>query len=159
MIYGQLKNLEQEKSAFSPVLQKALLYLKNTDLAKLAIGRHDIEGDTIFALVSEYQTEPKQDRRPEAHQKYIDIQYLASGEEIIGCSLLSDQCIVLQDELKEKDLIFYKEIMEETDMVLEPGTYAVLFPNDVHRPNCMRKTTQTVKKVVIKIAISQLSDD
>ncbi|MDF2634451.1 MAG: hypothetical protein K0R78_1325 [Pelosinus sp.] len=156
MIYGQLKNFEQEKVIFSPALQKGLLYLKNTDLATLSVGRHDIDGDTIFALVSEYVTEPKKDRRPEAHKKYIDIQYLASGEEMIGCSLLAPEYEVLQDELELKDLIFYKEVQQEVDMLLKPGVYAVLFPNDVHRPCCMLGSAAKVKKVVVKIAISAL---
>ncbi len=156
MIYGQLKNFEQEKIAFSPALQKGLLYLKNTDLSTLSVGRHDIDGDTIFALVSEYATEPKKDRKPEAHQRYIDIQYLASGEEMIGCSLLSSEYEVLQDELEQKDLIFYNEVKQEVDMLLKPGVYAVLFPNDVHRPCCMVSSAARVKKVVIKIAVSAL---
>lgn len=156
MIYGQLNNFEQEKVAFSPALQKGLLYLKNTDLSTLSVGRHDIDGDNIFALVSEYVTEPKKDRKPEAHQRYIDIQYLASGEEMIGCSLLSSECEVLQDELELKDLIFYNEVKQEVDMLLKPGVYAVLFPNDVHRPCCMLNSAARVKKVVIKIAVSAL---
>lgn len=156
MIYGQLKNFEQEKVAFSPALQKGLLYLKNTDLSTLSVGRHDIDGDTIFALVSEYATEPKKDRKPEAHQRYIDIQYLASGEEMIGCSLLSSEYEVLQDELELRDLIFYNEVKQEVDMLLKPGVYAVLFPSDVHRPCCMVSSAARVKKVVIKIAVSAL---
>lgn len=156
MIYGQLKNFEQEKVAFSPALQKGLLYLKNTDFSTLSVGRHDIDGDTMFALVSEYATEPKKDRKPEAHKRYIDIQYLASGEEMIGCSLLSSEYEVLQDELELKDLIFYNEVKQEVDMLLKPGVYAVLFPSDVHRPCCMVSSAARVKKVVIKIAVSAL---
>lgn len=156
MIYGELKNFEHEKAAFSPALQKGLLYLKNTDLSTLTIGRHDIEGDTMFALVSEYVTEPKEARKPEAHQKYIDIQYIALGEERIGCSLLSPTYEVLQDELALKDLIFYKDVSQEVDMLLKPGVYAVLFPNDVHRPCCMTSSASKVKKVVIKIALAVL---
>jgi biofilm protein TabA len=156
MIYGQLKNFEQEKAAFSPALQKGLLYLKNTDFSTISVGRHDIDGDTIFALVSEYVTEPKEARKPEAHQKYIDIQYLAEGEERIGCSLLYPEYEVTQDELALKDLIFYKDVKQEVDMLLKPGVYAILFPNDVHRPCCMTGIAAKVKKVVIKIALAIL---
>lgn len=156
MIYGQLKNLEEEKGALSSILQKSLLFLKNTDLSNLSVGRHDIDGDNIFALVSEYQPEPKNDRRPEAHQKYIDIQYLASGEEIVGWSLLASDYEITEDELAKKDIIFYREVSEEIDIVLKPGAYAIFFPNDVHRPCCISKSAEPVKKVVIKIAVSLL---
>lgn len=156
MIYGQLKNLEQEKAAFSPALQKGLLYLANTDFSQLTAGRYEIEGDRIFALVSEYETEPKMKRKPEAHRKYIDIQYVAAGEEWIGCSPLSSGYEVLQDELAERDLIFYREVRQEVELLLKPGVYAILFPNDVHRPCCMLHVPARVKKVVIKIAVSSL---
>ncbi|MCC5463813.1 YhcH/YjgK/YiaL family protein [Pelosinus baikalensis] len=156
MIYGQLKNFEQEKAALSPALQRGLLYLINTDLSSLPVGRHDIEGDTIFASVSEYETEPKEKRKPEAHQKYIDIQYVVSGEEMIGCSPLSPEYEVLQDELTLRDLIFYQGVQQEVELLLKPGIYAVLFPNDVHRPNCTLHSATKVKKVVLKIALSAL---
>ncbi|MBP2661671.1 MAG: hypothetical protein H6Q69_4703 [Firmicutes bacterium] len=113
-------------------------------------------GDTIFASVSEYETEPKEKRKPEAHQKYIDIQYVVSGEEMIGCSPLSPEYEVLQDELTLRDLIFYQGVQQEVELLLKPGIYAVLFPNDVHRPNCTLHSTTKVKKVVLKIALSAL---
>ena len=77
MIFGHIQNFEQDKAALSPVLQAGLLYLKNTDVSKLTIGKHDIDGENMFVSVSEYEVEPKEQRRPEAHQKYIDIQYVA----------------------------------------------------------------------------------
>ena len=46
-------------------------------------GRHPIDGEAIFALVSTYETEPEGARSFEAHRKYIDVQYLLSGREII----------------------------------------------------------------------------
>lgn len=156
MIFGNILNFEQEKAALSPVLQAGLLYLKNTDLAKLPTGRHDIDGDNLFASVSEYEAEPKGNRRPEAHQKYIDIQYVAWGEEMIGCSLLSSQYEITQDELNEKDVIFYKEVENETELVLKPGGYAIFFPSDVHRPGCISGDKMQVKKIVVKIALSSL---
>ena len=156
MIYGQLKNLDEEKASLSSILQKGLLYLKNTDLMSLSVGRHDIDGDHIFVLVSEYRPEPKKDRRPEAHQKYIDIQCLASGEEMIGCSFLATEYEITEDEQVKKDIVFYKEVRQEIDIVLEPGMYAIFFPNDVHRPCCISKSVEPVKKVVMKIAISLL---
>jgi len=156
MIFGHIHNFEQDKGALSPVLQAGLLYLKNTDLSKLPLGRHDIDGDNMFVSVAEYEVEPKENRRPEAHQKYIDIQYLAWGEEIIGCCLLSSQYEVTQDELAEKDVIFYKGVEHEVELVLKSGVYAIFFPSDVHRPGCFSGDKTLVKKIVVKIALSLL---
>lgn len=156
MIFGELKNFDQEKMTMAPALQQGLYYLKTTDLAKLSIGRHDIDGDNMFALVSEYELEPSENKLPEAHGKYIDIQCISLGEELICCSFLSSECEVERDELVEKDIIFYKKVEEEMNIVLTPGRYAILFPNDIHRPGCIHQDLQKVKKIVIKIAVSLL---
>jgi len=156
MIFGHILNFEQDKAALSPVLQAGLLYLKNTDLSKLPLGRHDIDGDNIFVSVSEYELESKENRRPEAHQKYIDIQYVALGEEMIGYSLLSSKYEITKDELTERDVIFYKAVEHEAELVLKPGVYAIFFPTDVHRPGCKSSDKIQVKKIVVKIALSSL---
>ena len=152
MIFGELKNLDLEGRALSPALQKALRYLQTTDFAGLAPGKYEIDGKKIFAAVSDNETKPKAERRPEAHKKYIDIQYLSSGKEMIGCSFLTDQNEVLEDRLAEKDVIFYKNVVDEIDCELHPGVYAVLFPGDIHRPGCAIGTSSQVRKVVVKIA-------
>lgn len=152
MIFDDLRNFEQEKSALPVPLQTGLLFLQNTDLASLCIGKHEIDGEEIFALVSEYEVEPKENRQPESHQKYIDIQYVVRGEEVIGHSLLTSAYEVVRDELATRDLLFYKEAMYEADMVLRPGVYGIFFPNDVHRPGCISSQPCKVKKIVIKIA-------
>lgn len=156
MIFGHILNFEQDKAALSPVLQAGLLYLKNTDLSKLPIGRHDIDGDNMYVSVAEYELEPKEQRRPEAHQKYIDIQYVAWGEEVIGHSFLSSQYEITQDELAERDVIFYKAVEHEAELVLKPGVYAIFFPSDVHRPGCISSVKLQVKKIVVKIALTSL---
>ena len=156
MIFGDLRNFEQEKKALPAVLQTGLLFLMNTDLANLSIGRHDIDGDQIFALVSEYESVPKEKQKPESHQKYIDIQYVVRGEEVIGHSLLTSAYEVVQDELATRDLLFYKAAENEADMVLRPGVYGIFFPNDIHRPGCSSGKTCLVKKIVVKLAVSML---
>ena len=58
-------------------------------------------------LVSAYETQPKGERRPEAHQKYVDIQYVISGEEVIGFGSLAKVSGVLEDCLAKRDVIFF----------------------------------------------------
>lgn len=65
---------------------------------------------------------------------------------------------VLEELLKEKDTIYYKEnpASEETMLLMTPGTYAVFFPEDVHRPFCMVEQPERVKKIVVKIDLDTL---
>jgi YhcH/YjgK/YiaL family protein len=155
MFVSHIGTFTKEKNLFSPTLQKALEYLKNTDFTKMEIGRQEIDGDNMFALVSEYQPKPKAERRAEAHVKYVDIQYIVTGEESMGYGLLSDKNPVLEDKLNEKDIIFYKSVENESDIIVSQGMYAIFFPSDVHRPGCAISDT-TVRKVVLKIKASTL---
>jgi len=154
MIFGHLNRWENEHKAFSPVLQKGLAFLTDNNLKKLALGRHDIDGDNMFVLVSEYTVEPKENKRPEAHQKYIDIQCLAYGEEKIGVCLLSTGYEVVEDKLAQGDIVFYGSVKDEVDLTLMPDQYAIFFPQDVHRPGCLSTKATKVKKIVVKIALS-----
>ncbi|MEN6414511.1 MAG: YhcH/YjgK/YiaL family protein [Veillonellales bacterium] len=154
MIYGQLKNLEKEESVFAALIRRGLEFLEKTDIGKLEAGKHIIDGDVMYASVQDYLPKVKTERRAEAHVKYIDIQYVHTGEEYIGCSFLSGQNEVLEDRLAEKDVIFYKNTVDEVPVKLTAGDYAIFLPADIHRPGCSTGSAAQVRKVVVKIKLS-----
>ena len=49
-------------------------FLKNTDLANIQLGEHEIVGREVFAIVSEYVPKQHKDCLYEHHLKYIDLQ-------------------------------------------------------------------------------------
>ncbi|NMC32462.1 MAG: DUF386 domain-containing protein [Veillonellaceae bacterium] len=156
MIAGQLANWDQEKYLYAPAIQRAVTWLQKNDLAALPAGRQEIDGDKLYAMVNEYTTEPKEKRRAEAHRKYVDVQCLVQGAEIIGYAPLREGLEVLEDKLAEKDVIFYNNPPAEIDLVLNPGMFAILFPWEVHRPNCAVGAPSPVRKVILKISLETL---
>ena len=68
---------------------KAFTFLKSNDLSKLEIKRYDIDGDNLYAPVSEYLTKNEEDAMFEAHRKYIDIQYVITGSEQMSVAPIS----------------------------------------------------------------------
>jgi biofilm protein TabA len=68
----------------NPLLQKGLDFLRSSAVASMQVGRTDLDGDRLFAMLQEYPTRPEKDCFWEAHRKYIDIQYIFSGVEDIG---------------------------------------------------------------------------
>ena len=60
MIYDSLKNAERYAS-ISGNFAKAFAFLKETDLASLAAGRHEIDGDRVYASVQEPTYKPWQE--------------------------------------------------------------------------------------------------
>ena len=68
----------------SPRIAAALDFLHDVDLACLAEGRYDIDGDRIFALVQSYVTVPSAEGSWEAHRRYLDLQHVVQGREGLG---------------------------------------------------------------------------
>jgi len=104
MVVDKIENSGLYKS-LHPRFDKAFEYLRETDFSLLDDGKYEIEGENIFALVQEYNTKDAKDAKPEAHKKYIDIQYIHSGTELIGVATIKNQVIVVSDP--EKDITFY----------------------------------------------------
>jgi YhcH/YjgK/YiaL family protein len=148
MILDTLQNY-QLYSAINNRIAKGFDYLRTTDLDSLQSGKHDIDGDTIFALVQEYNTKPSDECKLESHKKYIDIQYVIRGEEMMGVTTQNNQKIIEINE--EKDYTFYEGT---TSLVrVSKGMFTIFFPDDLHQPCVQTETISEVKKVVIKVMI------
>jgi YhcH/YjgK/YiaL family protein len=148
MILDTLENY-QLYNAINERISKGFDFLRTTDLDSLSSGKHDIDGDTIFALVQEYQTKPLNECKLESHKKYIDIQYVIRGEEMMGVTTQNNQKIIEVNE--KKDYIFYDGI---TSLVrVSKGMFTIFFPDDLHQPCVQTESAAEVKKVVIKVLI------
>ena len=130
-------------------IAKGFAFLHNTNLDAIPSGKHDIDGDTIFALVQEYNTKPSDECKLESHKKYIDIQYVIRGEEMMGVTTQNNQKIIEVNE--EKDYTFYEGT---TSLVrVSNGMFTIFFPDDLHQPCVQTEFASEVKKVVIKVLI------
>lgn len=156
MIIGHIANLEEELYKLPEAVKKALSFIQEKDCANLQPGKYEIDGEQIFVLVQKYLSKEKMECRAETHAKYIDIQYVAKGEEYMGYCAFSSQLEVEEDCLAERDAKFYKGFFPESDVILSEGMYAVLYPNDVHRPCCMVGKPAEVVKLVFKISVEAL---
>lgn len=156
MIFSTIGTWRKEGEIYTERLLKALTFLENMDLETVKDEKFVLEEGKIFGFVTTVQTEEKEKRRPESHEKHIDIQFLLEGREQIGCVRKSSALKVVTDQLAEKDICFYDGNLEgETFLNLKPGDFAVLFPEDVHRPQCMAGEDATIRKCVIKIAVEE----
>ena len=147
MIVDKIENANLYKN-LDERIEKSFDYIKQTDLKNLQAGRYDIDGNNIFALISEYKTKTENEGKLEAHKKYIDVQYVIEGEELMGYSPLSDQSI-LEPYKEENDIIFFKG--EKVFIKVAEGMFAIFFPEDVHMPGIQIEKKSPVKKLVIKV--------
>ncbi|MGE0755876.1 MAG: YhcH/YjgK/YiaL family protein [Pirellulaceae bacterium] len=149
MIVDRLANLELYRG-LQPRWIKALEFLRDSDLATLPLGRHDLDGDQLFALVQEYTTRDESQCRWEAHERYCDVQYLVTGEERIGVANIDD-LRVTEPYDAAKDVAFFEG--DGDAITLRAGTFAIFAPQDVHKPCVHRGSPAAVRKVVIKSAV------
>lgn len=136
-------------------LQLGLKYLKDNDFVSFENGKYEIMEDKVFAIVQDYDTKSESEGKFEAHKKYIDIQFVAQGEEKILTGRLEEFDEITEYD-EEKDIIFLEKKDEaKIDTVrLKAGEYVIFTPNDVHMPSLTVAEQVHVKKVVIKVLAS-----
>jgi len=150
MIIDKIENSKLYEG-ISQRIKEAFEYIRNTDLKNIKPGKYDIDGENIFALISKYKTKAESEGKLEAHRKYIDVQYVISGEELMGFAPLGDQ-IILEPYKEESDISFFKG--EKSLTKVSAGMFAIFFPEDVHMPGISTGKISNVKKLVIKVRIN-----
>lgn len=148
MVKGNLTNNGQFHS-LHPLFAKAFDYLQSTDFAEYDEGKYPIDGNDMYASISEYVT--KSDGQLEGHLEYIDIQYIVSGSEIIGYAKKNDQPEIIPYS-NERDIAFYEGVYEP--IKVEAGDFVVFFPDDLHLPCLKCDKPSVVKKVVVKVRVN-----
>jgi len=126
--------------------------LKENDFTKMEVKRYEIDGDELFAPISEYMTKNEEDAKYEAHLKYIDIQYVASGRELIGIAPVAMQKEILDPYDPAKDIMFMT-VNKITNFKATPANFFIFFPEDLHRPGLKDGENSQVRKAIVKVKV------
>lgn len=147
MIFDKLNNIGNYEGLDK--IYDALVFLKSKDFSNVPIGKY-ILNEKIYYIVQEYCTHIES-LYSEAHEEYVDIQFLVFGQEKIGIAQLTPD-IVASRSIPENDLWYYD--CEMQFLTLSEGYFMVLFPNDIHMPNIISGNMPvSCKKVVVKVKI------
>ena len=151
MIFDSLLNIEQYKGLSNDVF-KGLVFLKKIDI-EINVGVYQLN-PRVKAIVSEYVTKMGNEYGYEAHERFIDIQCVLNGEEKVSCSPV-ERLKETKTYSEEIDTAFYSTDFkhESTNLILQPGYFAVFYPQDGHMPQLCVDEPQMVKKVVVKVEI------
>ena len=161
MFIGNIDNIDKDGSDFHPVIYGVLDHLRKTDYSKFKDGNYPIPHTDFIAKVQRYDTKPVDECHPEAHEKFIDVQYVVDGEEILGWCPLSPDLEIFKTYDEKTDVAFYKKLTPESSVMLFARSYAVLFPLDVHRPcgSLDDDEPSKVTKIVVKIPVELVLED
>lgn len=153
MIYGEIEHF-RGRFCTSQAVKTALDFLVDR-IPSLEDGKHDVE-DGIFVQVKRYSPAPAAARRYESHIKYVDIQVVYEGSEIIYYQPLLDSMTkaVVEDRLATNDVRFHAEppAGPEIPIKLRPGLFVLLMPEDAHKTECIGDSA-TARKAIAKIPV------
>jgi len=148
MIHDSLSN-KQSIENLHPLFKQAFEFITKTDFSQLEDGKHEINGSKLFAAISTINGKSKADAAMETHNKYIDIQMPLSGIETIGWKAGNQLKEVSKPYNEEKDITFFQD-QPTSYTTINPGEFAVYFPEDGHAPGIGEGV---IRKVVIKVLV------
>ena len=133
-------------------LKEAFEYLEKSDFSCLSIGKFDMGYEKVFGIYQEYTTHRIEGHIWEAHKKYLDLQFLITGEELVSVSPLSS--IIVSREYSEEADVLLGTAKGNTKLIsLNKDEFIILFPNEAHMPAISDSTISNNKKIVVKIPI------
>ena len=150
MIIDNLSNAEKY-FCIHPLFKEAFEYIRSQNLETIEVGKYEISGDQLRAIVSNKQgmTPEESTAKFECHNKHIDIQLCIKGKEQIGWKPRGS-CTQQRGEYNlEKDVLFYDDA-PDMFFQLTNNQFAIFFPEDVHAPMIGEGE---IKKMVIKVQI------
>lgn len=151
MIIGLLSDVGKLRSVLPVAIMRSIEALQRVDLASMEAGRHDLEGDDLFYVLQDPVPRTIDEIRPEAHYVYTDIQIPISRRERYGFSLPETGLPTLEAPSAGVDVAFYQTPGNECFFDLDPGSFVVFFPGELHRSCLLIDDTAAFRKVVIKV--------
>ena len=161
-IFGTIETVKEQINCSS--FEKAFLYIdklqdKNSDEYKslLNIGLDDcnkiVLNENCFLLEQAYISKDKADCFFESHKKYIDIQYIFEGIEIMEVTTL-DNLNVKTEYKEDLDYAKYAQTKNSSSLIIKQNELAIFYPNDAHMPCIKVDENKKVIKAVFIILIN-----
>lgn len=151
MIFDNLKNKELYFGV-NDKFPKAFKFIEKAVAENFSVGKYEIDGDELYAMVQEYDTKLPESGKFEGHKKYIDIQFVVSGIEAVQIVDIERLNPVTEYD-SEKDYTLFEDCKISNNCVLRAGEYCIFFANDLHKPGLAFDKPQAVRKIVVKVKI------
>ena len=153
-IFGDIETVKEQIN--DSKFDKAFLYIKklqdkNSDeyksLANIELDKcNKIEIDeNCFVLEQAYLSKNKEDCFFESHKKYIDIQYIFEGEEIMEVENIKNLVITNKYD-SQLDFAKYSQTPKSSILKIRKNELAIFYPKDGHMP-CIKIDNNIKKKI------------
>lgn len=149
MILDTLEHMESYRAL--PGMEKIIAFLGSHDLASMADGTYEIDGDDLYVMVQSPALKSEEDALLEAHKLYADLQLVFSGAECMGYAPLETLSAPIDDP-EGKDIALYRGDYQK--FFVPEGSFAVFYPGDAHAPSLsVYREGESDRKAVFKIRL------
>ena len=160
-IFGNIETVKEQIDYKK--FEKAFLYIQklqdkdSLEYKSLSdIGLDDcnkiVLDENCFVLEQAYITKDKKDCFFESHRKYIDIQYIFKGSEIMEVEN-TNKLQITKEYDSSLDFAKYAQNGNTLSLIINENELAIFYPNDAHMPCIKVDNNQKVIKAVFKIAV------
>lgn len=146
MIIDTIDNLGKYV-ALNPLFADVVSFLKGHDLQTLETGKYPIKDSDLFLNLQVAKQRTLETAVLETHVEMIDIQIPITAAETFGYTPLQD--LPAFDYNAEKDITKYGDTKAQTYVTVNPGQFAIFFPQDGHAP-CITDAAE-IKKAIFKV--------
>lgn len=157
MIISNINNNDKTLRLPEPI-NKLLDIFKSTNFADMEPGKYDVEGDDLFYVVAKYKGKDKEEVQFESHKKYIDLQFIYSGSELMGFDKYDENLAIITPYDDKKDVMFYETPRHPMYLSCNAGDFVLFSGFDLHAPGISKigQEDLDIIKVVGKIHIDLL---
>lgn len=163
-LFGTLATLRAQAPA-TPAFAAAFAYAEEllrpgspaaTALRAMAAGdvrRLELSAGA-FVMEQTYDAKPRSEGFFESHRKYIDLQLILEGDEVMEVVDIS-RIAARGPYAPERDLALYQDVGDASRLRVTAGLAAIFFPPDVHMPSLQSPAGPSlVRKAVVKIPVA-----
>ncbi len=151
MIIGNIEDLNSIKG-LNKNIDTVIDYIKNNNLCELKIGTHKVDDESVYLVKENYKTKELDRCLLKSNKKYINLDVILKGQEIIG--YINAKSCEEDTSYKVKDgVIKYKGNVVTCIYEMRANSYALTFPEDAVISGIILSEITEVEKVTFKIEI------
>ena len=125
---------------------------KNLENIKIGDCNKIVLNESCFVLEQAYVSKDKKDCFFESHKKYIDIQYIFYGTEIMEVENINN-LETIQEYNESLDYAKHAQSINSSSLLIKENELAIFYPSDAHMPCLKVDKNEKIIKAVFKVAI------
>lgn len=133
---------------------KAFLFLKQNNLDSIKPGRYAVDGENVYAEVTEKESTEFDKSKWHSHRKYSDVQYIIRGKDKVGVAPVASLTITVPYDSTKGDSQSYSPDSKGKYYIATQGSFFIFFPTDAHRPFIKINGYETTKRIILKVRTS-----